>query len=91
MIHDLASLVVSPFSYPSCKLYLASEKTKTDNRQNASTSSVASHDDDETPNSRFVSRLLSYLLQGFLAKDKVVRYRSVSIVAELVSNLGELE
>ncbi|KAG8763595.1 hypothetical protein FRC12_008487, partial [Ceratobasidium sp. 428] len=48
-------------------------------------------DDDDTPASRFVTYLLKYLLQGFMAKDKNVRYRSVHIAAEMVSGLGEID
>ena len=59
--------------------------------KNEDTLSVAPTEDEETPASRFVAKLLSYMLKGFTAKDKNVRLRSVSIVAELVSHLGELE
>ncbi|KAI0073119.1 hypothetical protein K474DRAFT_1603932 [Panus rudis PR-1116 ss-1] len=48
-------------------------------------------DDEDTPQTRFISRLLSYLLRGFHAKDKTVRFRAVHIVAELISHLGELD
>jgi condensin complex subunit 3 len=48
-------------------------------------------DDDDTTASRFVARLLKFLFQGFLAKDKSVRYRVVQLVAEMVSHLGEIE
>ncbi len=48
-------------------------------------------DDDDTTASRFVSRLLRYILKGFEAKDKNVRYRVVQMVAEMVPYLGELE
>ncbi|KAM6503310.1 Nuclear condensing complex subunit [Amanita muscaria] len=48
-------------------------------------------DDDDTLVSRFVSRLLKWFLQGFLAKNKIVRYRSVFIVSELISHLGEID
>ena len=54
---------------------------------------VESHpeDDEDTTASRFVSRLLKFLFQGFLAKDKSVRYRVLQLVAEMVSHLGEIE
>ncbi|KAI0092243.1 nuclear condensing complex subunit [Irpex rosettiformis] len=57
------------------------------------TSSSSSRDNEEsdTPVSRFVADLLKFLLKGFQAKDKNVRFRSVSTVAELVSHLGELD
>lgn len=48
-------------------------------------------EDEDTPATRFVARLLKHLLKGFLAKDKNVRYRVVQVVAEMVSHLGEIE
>lgn len=48
-------------------------------------------DDEDTPTSRFVAALLKHLIKGFNAKDKIVRYRVVQIVAELILSLGELE
>lgn len=48
-------------------------------------------DDEDTPASRLVSTLLKHLIKGFNAKDKIVRYRVVQIVAELIFSLGELE
>jgi condensin complex subunit 3 len=48
-------------------------------------------DEDETTSTRFVARLLRFLLKGFVAKDKIVRYRCVRIVAEMVNRLGEIE
>jgi condensin complex subunit 3 len=48
-------------------------------------------DDDDTTAARFVTRLLKFLLKGFLAKDKIVRYRCVHILTEMVSHLGEIE
>ena len=47
--------------------------------------------DTESPVSRFVARLLSFLLQGFEARNKNVRFRSVNVVAEMIAHLGELE
>lgn len=49
------------------------------------------NDDDDTTASRFVVRLLKFLLSGFVAKDKIVRYRCVRILAEIVAHLGEIE
>lgn len=37
---------------------------------------------------RFIARVLQWLLGGFTAKDKTVRYRCISIVAELVARLN---
>ncbi|EIN08176.1 hypothetical protein PUNSTDRAFT_143847 [Punctularia strigosozonata HHB-11173 SS5] len=48
-------------------------------------------EDEDTTASRFTARLLKYLLKGFPAKDKAIRYRSVRIVAEMVSHLGEID
>ncbi|TFK34512.1 nuclear condensing complex subunit [Crucibulum laeve] len=48
-------------------------------------------EDDDTVASRFVSRLLKWLFQGFLAKNKNVRYRCVFIVSEMISHLGEID
>lgn len=53
---------------------------------------AASEDEEEdTPTSRLVAALLKHLIKGFNAKDKIVRYRVVQIVAELIFSLGELE
>jgi len=60
----------------------------------ASSSSISApkeDEDEDTPTSRFVSRLLNWLLQGFVAKNKVVRYRCIQIVSEMISHLGEIE
>ncbi|KAJ6631026.1 nuclear condensing complex subunit [Mycena sp. CBHHK59/15] len=48
-------------------------------------------EDDDTTASRFTAKLLKFLLKGFSAKDKVVRYRVVYIVAEMVAHLGEVD
>ncbi|CAE6447053.1 unnamed protein product [Rhizoctonia solani] len=48
-------------------------------------------EDDDTPASRFVTYLIKYVLQGFMAKDKNVRYRCVHITAEMISGLGEID
>ncbi|KAG2363036.1 nuclear condensing complex subunit [Suillus spraguei] len=47
-------------------------------------------DDDETTASRFVEKVLAFLLNGFEAKDKVARYRCVHFLAEMVAHLGEI-
>jgi condensin complex subunit 3 len=47
--------------------------------------------DEDSTASRFTARLLKFLLKGFLAKDKVVRYRVLHLMAEMVSHLGEIE
>jgi len=48
-------------------------------------------DDEETFVSRFVCRFLKWILRGFPAKDKNVRYRSVSTVTEMILWFGQLE
>lgn len=48
-------------------------------------------DDDDTTAARFIGRLLKFLLKGFVAKDKIARYRCVQILTEMVAHLGELE
>ncbi|CAL1698800.1 unnamed protein product [Somion occarium] len=63
----------------------------TKGRSGAAVSQQSDVDDEDTPHSRFVALLLSYLLKGFEAKDKTVRFRVVNIVTELVSHLGELD
>jgi condensin complex subunit 3 len=57
----------------------------------AKNENTAEDDDDDTTASRFTARLLRFLLKGFLAKDKAVRYRVVQLVSELVSYLGAIE
>jgi condensin complex subunit 3 len=57
----------------------------------ALTSSHVDGDDDDTLASRFIARLLKWLFRGFLSKNKIVRFRSVSIVSEMISYLGEIE
>jgi condensin complex subunit 3 len=52
---------------------------------------LSSPDDDDTLASRFVARVLKWLLHGFVAKNKNVRFRCVHIVSEMISHLGELE
>lgn len=63
-------------------------------RQKQASSSSASppkDDDDESLASRFVSRLLQWVLQGFEAKNKIVRQRTAHIVSEMISHIGEIE
>ncbi|KAF8548053.1 hypothetical protein OG21DRAFT_814500 [Imleria badia] len=49
------------------------------------------NDDDDTTSARFVARLLKFLLKGFVAKDKIVRYRCVHLLTEMVAHLGEID
>jgi len=48
-------------------------------------------DDEDNATTRFVSRILNYLLQGLLAKNKIVRFRSIYFISEMISHLGEIE
>lgn len=48
-------------------------------------------DEEETPTSRFIARLLKYFLKGFQAKSKDVRFRCLNFVSDIVASLGELE
>jgi condensin complex subunit 3 len=38
-----------------------------------------------------VSAILEWVLQGFVAKNKIVRYQTVHLVAEMIPFLGEVE
>ncbi|KAJ6451646.1 nuclear condensing complex subunit [Mycena sanguinolenta] len=53
--------------------------------------SSGSADDDDTLASVFVSSILEWVIQGFVAKNKIVRYQSVHLVAEMISFLGEVD
>ncbi|KAH9922432.1 nuclear condensing complex subunit [Fomitopsis serialis] len=48
-------------------------------------------EEEETTASRFVSRVLRFLLSGCVAKDKNVRYRVVQCIAEMIAHLGEID
>ncbi|KAJ7352471.1 nuclear condensing complex subunit [Mycena albidolilacea] len=45
----------------------------------------------DTTASRFTERLLLFLMKGFQAKDKSVRYRVISFAGEMILGLGELD
>ncbi|KAH9918855.1 uncharacterized protein B0H18DRAFT_937624 [Fomitopsis serialis] len=47
-------------------------------------------EEEETTASRFVSRVLRFLLSG-CAKDKTVRYRVVQCIAEMIAHLDEID
>jgi condensin complex subunit 3 len=51
----------------------------------------ADEEDTDTTTSRFVARILGWLLQGFQAKNKNVRFRCLHLVSELISHIGEVE
>jgi hypothetical protein len=59
--------------------------------ERASESEADGNEQDDTFATRFVIRLLKYLCQGFQAKDKVVRFRVIQIISEIISYLGEIE
>ncbi|KZT24842.1 hypothetical protein NEOLEDRAFT_1134516 [Neolentinus lepideus HHB14362 ss-1] len=65
----------------------ANEKVLEDRKK----SGAEVHEDTDTPASRFATRLLKFLLKGFLAKDKNVRYRVVQILSEVVQHMPELD
>ncbi|KAJ7193520.1 nuclear condensing complex subunit [Mycena pura] len=46
---------------------------------------------DDTLASVFVSSILEWICQGFVAKNKVVRYQAVHLVAEMILYLGEID
>ncbi|KAG1823715.1 nuclear condensing complex subunit [Suillus subaureus] len=64
--------------------------TKYINERAAEVKKEEDDDDDETTASRFVEKVLAFLLIGFEAKDKVARYRCVHFLAEMVAHLGEI-
>ncbi|KAI3616327.1 condensin subunit cnd3 [Moniliophthora roreri] len=66
------------------------EKSKQDEGTSAS-AAMQSRDDEDTYAFRFVSRVLKHLFQGFKAKNKVVRQRSVQVVSEMMTNIGEID
>ncbi|KAJ6624265.1 nuclear condensing complex subunit [Mycena sp. CBHHK59/15] len=53
--------------------------------------SSGSADDEDTLASVFISSILEWLIRGFLAKNKIVRYQSVHLVAEMIPYLGEID
>ncbi|KAG2136706.1 nuclear condensing complex subunit [Suillus clintonianus] len=64
--------------------------TKYINERAAEVKKEDDDDDDDTTASRFVEKVLAFLLMGFEAKDKVARYRCVHFLAEMVAHLGEI-
>ncbi|KAJ7722735.1 nuclear condensing complex subunit [Mycena maculata] len=49
------------------------------------------NEENDTTASRFTAKLLKFLLKGFQAKDKVVRYRVIFLSSEMLGQLGELD
>ena len=70
---------------------VSEERSKTASSSVSALAANNQEDDDESATTRFVSRLLNWLLQGFIAKNKNVRYRCTQIVSEMISHLGEIE
>ena len=54
---------------------------------------VPDEDDDEegTMASRFTSNLLKFILPGFVAKDKNVRFRVSQLTTEMVTHMGPIK
>ncbi|EAU89293.2 condensin subunit Cnd3 [Coprinopsis cinerea okayama7 len=50
-----------------------------------------SEEADDTTTSRFIARILGWLLEGFSAKNKIVRFRCLHVVSELISHIGEID
>lgn len=48
-------------------------------------------DDEETPASRFTAFLLNFLIDGFVSRDKNVRYRVLYTLQGMITYLGEIE
>ncbi|TDL22781.1 ARM repeat-containing protein [Rickenella mellea] len=48
-------------------------------------------DEEDSLSLRFVTRFIKFLLKGFEAKDKNVRFRVVQIIAEIIPNLDEVD
>ena len=48
-------------------------------------------EEENTTASRFTAHLLLWLFDGFLAKDKNVRFRVLQTVAEMIAHLGAIE
>lgn len=87
-----------PFSLANGQLTFSENLVNEAKSKQASSSSISvgsgqapAEDDEETPTSRFVARLLNWHLQGFVAKNKIVRYRCIFIISEMISYLGEIE
>ncbi|TFK26559.1 condensin subunit Cnd3 [Coprinopsis marcescibilis] len=53
--------------------------------------SSTSDEAEETTTTRFVARTLGWLLEGFPAKNKNVRFRCLHLVSELISHIGEVD
>ncbi|KAJ7185293.1 nuclear condensing complex subunit [Mycena filopes] len=51
----------------------------------------AADGDEETLASVFISSILEWVIQGFVAKNKIVRYQTVHLVAEMIAFLGEID
>jgi condensin complex subunit 3 len=48
-------------------------------------------EEDNPTAARFTAHLLHWLFDGFLAKDKNIRFRVLQTVAEMIAHLGAIE
>ncbi len=48
-------------------------------------------EDDDTTTERFLSHLLRFLLDGCVAKDKIVRFRVCQCIADTINYFGSIE
>ena len=48
-------------------------------------------DDTDSTSSRFLNRVLKYLMKGTTGKDKNVRYRVMALISEIIVYIGEIE
>ncbi|KAJ6514182.1 nuclear condensing complex subunit [Mycena vitilis] len=69
------------------------QEEKAKRQPEAPTNSISSGsiDDEDTIASVFVSSILEWIIQGFVAKNKIVRYQTVHLVAEMILFLGEVD
>lgn len=63
----------------------------TEERQKKAAAGEEEDEDEDDPAARFIMRLLRFLHKGCMAKDKIVRYRVVQCISEMIAHLGELE
>ncbi|KAJ7742139.1 hypothetical protein DFH07DRAFT_980491 [Mycena maculata] len=76
-----------------CVESLAALEAKANRQPEVPTNSISSGsaDDEDTLALVFVSAVLKWLIQGFVAKNKVARYQTVHFVAEMILYLGDID
>ncbi|KAJ7767882.1 hypothetical protein DFH07DRAFT_1009259 [Mycena maculata] len=76
-----------------CVESLAALEAKANRQPEVPTNSISSGsaDDKDTLALVFVSAVLEWLIQGFVAKNKVARYQTVHFVAEMILYLGDID